>query len=299
MIDNKLFFILKNKKVNLILLIYLTNRNNKTVMPSIITFNKSTIDRDDFLTNHSPYQIVPLHDRFFYEEFMDTLPNPKFDNDILIHSSFTSRPFGNKQIETSYGNLKGYNRIANRLRTRYILFHGPSNPEEYNNFVKGLKFIDKCFNNKIVCIEIPAFSSAMHKFIKDSGKSCYEFVDNYLKIIYDFKGSNEFQMVIDTAHMHANGLNGKEMFEIMDKYKDGYDFIHMNGNIKDRFKPDIHTQLDSIDDKIEFSCYLIENIVKLNKICVCETKDGDYLYYEEISKEYGYELVKENKLYSY
>ena len=51
---------------------------------SIITFNKSTSDREDFLINKSPYQIVPLHDKFFYNEYLDTLPNPEFDNKILI-----------------------------------------------------------------------------------------------------------------------------------------------------------------------------------------------------------------------
>ena len=103
---------------------------------SIITFNKSTSDREDFLVNKSPYQIVPLHDRFFYKEYLDTLPNPEFDNKILIHSSFTTRPFSNKQIgnKKCNDNLKGYELIANKLRTKYILFHGPANIDDYHNF---------------------------------------------------------------------------------------------------------------------------------------------------------------------
>ena len=60
---------------------------------SIITFNKSTSDRQDFLVNKSPYQIVPLHDRFFYNEYLDTLPNPEFDNKILIEKAVNLREF--------------------------------------------------------------------------------------------------------------------------------------------------------------------------------------------------------------
>lgn len=268
---------------------------------SIITFNKSTTDREDFLLNHSPYQIVPLHDKFFYPAYLKTLPEPSFSNNILIHSSFTTRPFSNKQLRNDYcnTNLRGYNSIADRLKTKYILFHGPANPEEFDNFKDGLSDIDKCFNNKIICIEIPAFTKAMNEMINKFNVSHYDFIDKYFKTVIDYSGKNEFQLVIDTAHMHANGLNGKEMFKLMEKYCDWYDFIHMNGNIKDKFKPDVHTQLDSINDKIEFSEYLLRKIVSLNKICVCETKDGDYEYYEEISKEYGYGLVEPNELYSY
>ena len=42
---------------------------------SIITFNKSTIDRNDFITNTQPYQIVPLHDKFFYKVATNAILN--------------------------------------------------------------------------------------------------------------------------------------------------------------------------------------------------------------------------------
>ena len=137
---------------------------------SIITFNKSTSDRQDFLINKFPYQIVPLHDRFFYNEYLDTLPNPEFDNKILIHSSFTTRPFSSKQIgnKKCNDNLKGYELIANKLRTKYILFHGPANIDDYHNFNDGLSNIDLNIKDKIICIEIPAFSKAFIDYIKQN-----------------------------------------------------------------------------------------------------------------------------------
>lgn len=293
---------------------------------SIITFNKSTSDREDFLVNKSPYQIVPLHDRFFYKEYLDTLPNPEFDNKILIHSSFTTRPFSNKQIgnKKCNDNLKGYELIANKLRTKYILFHGPANIDDYHNFNNGLSNIDLNIKDKIICIEIPAFSKAFIDCIKqnvitnspsnpsnNSNKQInqssnqslnpyYNFICEYLNTVTSFKPvNNQFQIVLDTAHLHSNGLNGIEIIKLCNEYLNYYDFIHMNGNIKDQFKPDIHTPIDSVNDKIKFSEYVVRNIAKLNKICICETKDGDYEYYQELSEEYGYSIVDKNKLYAY
>ena len=293
---------------------------------SIITFNKSTSDREDFLVNKSPYQIVPLHDRFFYKEYLDTLPNPEFDNKILIHSSFTTRPFSSKQIgnKKCNDNLKGYELIANKLRTKYILFHGPANIDDYHNFNNGLSNIDLNIKDKIICIEIPAFSKAFIDYIKQnvitnspsnsSNNSnqeinqssnqqlnpYYNFICEYLNTVTSFKPvNNQFQIVLDTAHLHSNGLNGIEIIKLCNEYLNYYDFIHMNGNIKDQFKPDIHTPIDSVNDKIKFSEYVVRNIAKLNKICICETKDGDYEYYQELSEEYGYSIVDKNKLYAY
>ena len=293
---------------------------------SIITFNKSTSDRQDFLINKSPYQIVPLHDKFFYNEFLDTLPNPEFDNKILIHSSFTTRPFSSKQIgnKKCNDNLKGYELIANKLRTKYILFHGPANIDDYHNFNNGLSNIDLNIKDKIICIEIPAFSKAFIDYIKqnpinnspsnpsnNSNKQInqssnqplnpyYNFICGYLNTVTSFKPvNNQFQIVLDTAHLHSNGLNGIEIIKLCNEYLSYYDFIHMNGNIKDQFKPDIHTPIDSVNDKIKFSEYVVRNIAKLNKICICETKDGDYEYYQELSEEYGYSIVDKNKLYAY
>ena len=293
---------------------------------SIITFNKSTSDREDFLVNKSPYQIVPLHDRFFYKEYLDTLPNPEFDNKILIHSSFTTRPFSNKQIgnKKCNDNLKGYELIANKLRTKYILFHGPANIDDYHNFNDGLSNIDLNIKDKIICIEIPAFSKAFIDYIKHNQiinspsnpsnnsnqqinqssnqplNPYYNFICEYLNTVTSFKPvNNQFQIVLDTAHLHSNGLNGIEIIKLCNEYLSYYDFIHMNGNIKDQFKPDIHTPIDSVNDKIKFSEYVVRNIAKLNKICICETKDGDYEYYQELSEEYGYSIVYKNKLYAY
>ena len=293
---------------------------------SIITFNKSTSDREDFLVNKSPYQIVPLHDRFFYKEYLDTLPNPEFDNKILIHSSFTTRPFSSKQIgnKKCNDNLKGYELIANKLRTKYILFHGPANIDDYHNFTNGLSNIDLNIKDKIICIEIPAFSKAFIDYIiqnpinnspsnpsNNSNQQInqssnqplnpyYKFICEYLNTVTSFKPvNNQFQIVLDTAHLHSNGLNGIEIIKLCNEYLNYYDFIHMNGNIKDQFKPDIHTPIDSVNDKIKFSEYVVRNIAKLNKICICETKDGDYEYYQELSEEYGYSIVDKNKLYAY
>lgn len=267
---------------------------------SIISFNKSVKDRNDFLINHSPYQIVPF--RYFCPDLeFKSYPKVDFQNNILIHSSFTTKPFGNNQLNTdkSFKNLSYYNLLADKLNTKYILIHGPMNVEEYNNFNEGLKHIDNAFDNKIICIEIPAFAKALHMFKNKSNINDYDFIINYINNIINFKGNNQFQIVLDTAHLHSNGLSANIMIELLDKFKDYYDFIHLNGNIKDKYTSDIHTQLDSVNDKIDNSYLLWEFVVKLNKICICETKNGDYNYYKLIAKEYGYNIVEPNIGYDY
>lgn len=286
---------------------------------SILSFNKSVNPRKDFITNRQPYQIFPIQQQFYYEGILKTFPIPSFDNDILIHTSFATLPFSSKQVNSvvSFDNIRGYCKIAKRLRTPYILIHGPANLDGYNNYITGLQNIkdivdDWCIENDyliVICIEIPAFASTLkdvmlkyvninEEIIKNDAivnKVCYEFIDNYLSQIPKYN----FQVVIDTAHLHANGLDGKEMILLLNKYIEYYDFIHLNGNVRDKFKPDKHVQLDSADDKIVDSDIVLSEVAKLGKICICETKDGDYIYYDEISREYGYDLVDPNNGYSY
>lgn len=271
---------------------------------SLLTFHKSVINKNELLNYKSPFQILPSKQQFINNTIINSYPQLDKETKILIHTSFTTQPFSNKQcfIITDYAssNLYGYDKIADKLKTKYVLIHGPSNPEQYCNFIDGLKFIDKNFNDKIICIEIPCFSKDMIKLIHNEiKKDDYDFIDEYFNIIVSFNdiSKNKFQIVIDTAHLHSNGLTGKQMFELLLKYKDNYDFIHFNGNSKNKYEHDKHIGIDNENDKIVDSCYLLENVVKLNKICILEEPRVDYNYFKLISLEYHYEIVENNKYY--
>ena len=283
---------------------------------SILSFNKSITNREDFLTNKSPYQIFPSHS-FINDNFINTFKqlNISFNNNILIHTAFIIRPFSSNTYKDEYTldnikyNILQYVKLANILKTRYILIHGPMNEDEYNNFDKGLNLIYEILKNRniIVCIEISAFSSSLIKLIKNN--DYYNFCKDYLNKIIDFtKNDLKFQITIDTAHLHTNGLNYKEMIKLLTEFKDNYDFIHLNGNIKPQLKyPDEHIHINSIDDKINHSRRLLIFISQLKKICICENSNNknleenrdNYNYWMNIAKDYNYDLVEYNKNYSY
>lgn len=280
---------------------------------SILSFNKSIINRKDFKINKSPYQILPGRS-YLYDSLINSFENLNidFDNKILIHTTFITRPFSSSSYETENklksckSNLNQYIKLCNALRTKYILIHGPMNEDEYNNFDKGLDLINEVYKDSelIICIEITAFSSTLIKLVKDN--NYYNFCKEYLNKVINYKPDNfTFQVVIDTAHLHTNGLNYKEMINLLEYFKNNYDFIHLNGNIKDQFKyPDNHVHINSIDDKIEHSRRLLIYVSKLNKICICENTDEDknndnYEYWENISKKYGFNMVEYNNNYSY
>lgn len=289
---------------------------NKDIIPkSIITFNKSIINREDFKTNKSPYQILPGRN-YLYDSLINSFENLNidFENKILIHTTFITRPFSSKSYETENNlkscksNLNQYIKLCNVLKTKYILIHGPMNEDEFNNFNKGLDLLNDVYKytDLIICIEIPAFASSLIKLIKNN--DYYNFCKDYLNKVINYKTNNfKFQIVIDTAHLHTNGLNYKEMINLLDYFKNNYDFIHLNGNMKDKFKyPDNHIHINSIDDKIQHSRRLLIYISKLNKICICENtddnledKENNFNYWKNISEKYNYNLVDYNINYSY
>lgn len=288
----------------------LNNENNK----SILTFNKSICKREDFLINKNPYQILPGRS-YLYDSLINSFKclNINFENKILIHTTFITRPFSSKSfnndnsLKSCKANLMQYIKLANVLKTKYILIHGPMNEDEFNNFNKGLDLINDIFKNTnlIICIEITAFASSLIKLIKNN--DYYNFCKEYLNKIINYNTNNfTFQIVIDTAHLHTNGLNYKDMINLLDYFKNNYDFIHLNGNIKEQLKyPDNHIHINSIDDKIIHSRRLLKYISKLNKICICENQydnennENNYLYWKNISEKYNYKLVDFNNNYSY
>ena len=58
---------------------------------SILSFNKSIINREDFITNKNPYQILPGRS-YLYDSLINSFDklNINFTNKILIHNTWTN-----------------------------------------------------------------------------------------------------------------------------------------------------------------------------------------------------------------
>ena len=259
----------------------------------MLSFNLSTSDKH---LSKEPCQIMPSQRKYMTESMVNTYINVGNQN-ILIHTSYVTKIFTNNALSSlskvQY-NLKNYIKLAKKIGTKYVLIHGPNSEEEYTNFSKGLQIIKQLFDKTdvIPCIEIPSFTkSLLHRYENEP----YEFIVKYFDFILK---SLNCEIVIDTAHLHANGLNGKEMAQLIKKYENNYTFIHLNGNIKNKFISDVHTPIESKDDKLTYTSDIMESIPK-NKFIISESPCGNWDYWVDLTKKYNLKLVEFNENYNY
>lgn len=230
----------------------------------------------------SPCQIMPVQRSYLKE----SQAKPIGKKDILIHASYVTRPFSNNSLSVmskTFHNLELYHKMSED-----ILVHGPSNPDEYNNFGLGLDFLKKLPHK--TNIEIPSFSKKLLATIDDH----FKFVDEYLNNIV----INDFPIVLDTAHLHANGLSTKEMILLFDKYKDNYKYIHLNGNEKNKFLSDVHCPITSELNKMTNVDLLLKSMPH-DKIIISESPCRDWDYWVELCKKYKFKLIDFDEALNY
>ena len=230
----------------------------------------------------SPCQYMPAQRSYLKE----SQAKPVNKKDILILTSYVTRPFSKNSlsmISKTFHNLELYHKMSED-----ILVHGPANPDEYNNFGLGLSFLNKLPNKTIN--EIPSFSKKLLSTIDDY----FKFINDYLDVIVN----NGFPIVLDTAHLHANGLNTKEMILLFDKYKNNYKYIHLNGNEKNKFLSDVHCPITSELNKMTHVDLLLKSLPK-DKIIISESPCRDWNYWVDLCKTYKFKLIDFNESLNY
>ena len=335
---------------------------------SILTFNASTVNRKQLSLIKCPFQIMPGGRSTLtsadVEKFIES-KNP----DILIHSSYITRPFGKAGPVTEM-NLHNYVELGKRLGTKDILMHMPSSKQEYENFQRGLSMlidivIRKGFN---VHLEITAFAKDLRsklelcleelpkiKLIKhlntivhdshdiDSGRDVdhenpmkismnssasgeielkingrasdtskpetyqelsFKIISDYIDELFGYIPDvfrKQFYFVPDTAHLYADGLDGKLQVKLMEKYKDRIKYVHLNGNLNPMMcKTDKHVPIYDDRNQIKETDELSKYLASSGFICVTEnsTISGKYSEWNKYAAKYGFKLVPENKLFS-
>lgn len=265
---------------------------------SILSFN-ITSSNESFQTipNDVPYQIFPQ--RLGCVNYKRFRINHHRTN-ILIHTGYNFNPWHNPNDSESrdkhYVILMSYVNLYKHLKAHSLLIHGPSSLTNMKYFDEGLKWLQSICNGVRVCIEIPSFTKDHYKYVlKDSNITMFQYIMNYIDIIID----NGFDIVIDTAHLHSHGLTTLQMCDLLNRYKDHYSFIHLNGNAKQSFQRDKHTTL-LIDPECPRDQNMMQNVdilleccASLNKWCISEEKHNNYNYYKRIADAYGFKLVDE------
>lgn len=314
---------------------------------SILTFNASTTNRKQLSLIKCPFQIMPGGRSALtsadVERFIET-NNP----DILIHSSYITRPFGKAGPITEM-NLENYVELGKRLGTKDILIHMPTSKQEYDQFQRGLDMlvdlvIKKGFN---VHLEITAFAKDLRsklelcleelpkgKLTKHLNEIVHEFkhdklpieismeraldiskpetyqelsfkiISNYIDELFAYIPAiykKQFYFVPDTAHLYADGLDGKLQVKLMEKYKDQIKYVHLNGNLSSMMcKTDKHVPIYDERNKIQETEELSQYLSSSGFICITEnsTVSGEYSEWVKYAAKYGFKLVPENKLFS-
>lgn len=239
-----------------------------------------------------PCQIMPRRQQGLYD--ISSIKIDKTNPKTLIHTSYITHVWQTKAFQylsTQWLNLDNYFKLAQRIGAKYVLIHGPKSPDEYKLFATGLNWLHDNFDKystesqiKLV-IEIPSFTKKLHTEVTNK----FEFIDNYLQLIV----TSGFDIVLDTAHLYANGLNCDDMIKLIDKYKPNFEWIHLNGNCRQQFTSDVHVFiLDQSNKFYNEADKLLKHISKLdNCICILETIDYKTVDTSELTTKYDFKNV--------
>lgn len=270
-----------------------------------LSFNMSVKDRKAVINNNDAFQVMPATRNFITDNIINTYPqghNPK----ILIHMNYVTKPFMERAFENGSRerfSLRQYGKLADKLGTKNILIHLPESITEWNNTFLGLSIINEELHDYIIHLEIPSFSREFINHLKLRLDNALDVLVQYLDVVIKYineKCQFKFKIVFDTAHLHANGLIVDDMIELMNKYKEHIEYIHLNGNINYMLTPDSHVPIFSNKNKIRDVEKLSEYISSLNKICIAEvTKLGaTFDEWREYATKYNFALST-NDMYSH
>ena len=279
---------------------------------SILTFNLSVADKDNVASVSEPFQIMPATRTIISDKQIDAYHNMTNTN-IILHMNYITRVFKAEAIESNSKerySLQQYVKLATKLGTKNILLHLPSSSSEMSNLGIGMKVMyDEIIRkNMILHLEIPSWTKEyirdLHINTSASETNTTALVTEYLtkvvKIIDSFPKDSCF-IVLDTAHLFANGCEANDMIAIVTKFRPYMRYLHLNGNVNYKFTSDSHVPMFSGKNKIKNFDQLCTVIASANLICIAEvTKEGaEWKDWETFANSFGFKLVKFNKYYCY
>lgn len=258
----------------------------------MISFNISVSKRKKFyeaLKSGQGFQIMPT--RFGFVNYSTYEKMDKENLNIIIHTGYDINIFTNLILQSTYKvnqYLLTYFKLAEKLKIKYVLIHGPDTIEKYNYFSNGLIALLSLIPENIKCvIEMPTFRKSLLDIIDDN----YDFILNYFKTCTN---KDMFDICLDTAHLYANGLSTDQIIDLMTELDRNFKFIHLNGNLNEVYSKDKHTFILDEKSKLKEVDKLLKYISTLeNKICIMEIKNPNYEIYKQMAEEYNLNIVDE------
>lgn len=270
----------------------------------MISFNASTVNKEELSKLNCPFQIMPGGRNSLSSKQIDEFIDMKNPN-ILIHSSYITRPFSSDITNITRINLRNYATLAHKLGTKDVLIHMPSSVMELTNFVNGLACINKeLIDNGCIChLETNPLTKDLFKYLSMNKDNAFDKYENYVEAIWESipkKYIKNYRIVVDTAHLHANGLNTEEMIRFMDKWKEQIKYVHFNGNANTIFTRDLHVPMYMNKNQLKEVNKLAEHLYKEKLIGIAEdsTVKGSYEGWVEFCEKYKLRLVENNDIFS-
>ena len=279
---------------------------------SVLTFNLSVTDKDNIASVSEPFQMMPATRTIMSDKQIEAYKNAANDK-IILHMNYVTRVFKPEAIEVESKerySLRQYVKLATKLGTRNILLHLPCSSSEMSNLGIGMKVMhDEIIRkNMILHLEIPSWTK---EYIKELGlntsnsegngtEAVIDYLTKVLKIIESFPKDSCF-IVLDTAHMFANGCEADDMISIVRKFRQYMRYLHLNGNVNYKFTSDSHVPMFSAKNKIKNYEGMSSAIASEGLICVAEvTKEGgEWKDWEDFAEKFGFRLVKFNERFCY
>ena len=238
---------------------------------------------------------------------------PKSDNKRLacVHTSYVTRPFSEKMLSPGFQqlNILNYLALANRIGFQYILVHGPESFKEWQLIDGALIVLHglerKSNGDARIIIEMPAFKGTFINDLKEFMVNDQTYsktdikditVQDYIGYYFDRIVSCGFDIVLDTAHLWANGCNVEDMIALYKRFAKNMKITHLNGNKNRQFTSDSHCPIFLEKNRIENTDVLMKYLSTTPLLLITENaSDGvEYVQWKRFADRYNISIIPDH-----
>lgn len=254
---------------------------------AVLSFNIPTTSLKEGL---KVFQVMPEAQKYITESYIQSAISLKPSKSV-IHTSYITRPFSAMSFckpSKIFINLLRYVELGKKMGINHILIHSPSTTSEWLSFGTAIANMS-VIPDVTWLLEMPSLSKDLREYLytdtpikglKHMYNEMFKALDKYPK---------KFQIVLDTAHMHANGLTGDEQVDLI-KHLPTMSYIHLNGNPRAMYASDEHVPMYDKSNKIVYDT-LCKFISSLDIVCFAENtrNEGTPEEWEVFKRKYRFD----------
>ena len=300
-----------------------------------VSFNVSVAGDKTFLSSYNqPMQIMPQQRKTITGSMLSQYPIIKEKRLACVHTSYVTRPFSEKMLTPGFQqmNILNYLALANRIGFQYILVHGPESMKEWSLMDGALTIMHelerKSNGQAKVIIEMPAFKGSFINELKalmvadesypksddsnsvassglgrrspatEPGKTGDKdiSVQDYIGYYFDRIVGYNYDIVLDTAHMWANGCTVEDMIALYKRFAKNMKISHLNGNKRGQFTSDAHCPIFLDTNRIDHVDRLMEYLATTDLLLITENaSDGvEYIQWKRFADKYKLKIVPDH-----